>query len=245
MRIALIACMVLNREINRLSSESTQIVRTWWLRQGLHDTPSTLHQRLQSTIHEIEKENSELSPCMRFDAIALAYGLCSNSVENLSSSLPLIIPRCDDCISLLLGSSARYQELFSSFPGIYWFSRGWMEHAFTPSKEGYQKKHKEYSELYGEENADFLMETMNNWLLPYHYYAYISSPIGNDSAFRNQAKKAAKDFDMEFLAFDGSLDYLHSLINGPWPQDKFLFCPPGQRVALTFDIQKIKAVPIL
>ena len=244
MRIALIACMVLNREINNLISESDHVVRVWWLRQGLHDTPSILHEKLQSAIHEIEKENDDLSPPMRFNAIALAYGLCSNSVENLSSALPLVIPRCDDCISLLLGSVERYQTLFSDYPGIYWFSRGWMEHAFIPSKENYQKKREEYAALYGEENADFLIESMNSWLAPYHYYAYISSPIGNDHAFCDKAKSIAEDFDMNFVTFDGSLNYLYDLINGIWSSDRFLHCPPGQKVMLSFDERKIIAAPI-
>lgn len=100
MRIAMIGCMVMNREISLLISKSENIVRVWWLRQGLHDTPDILRAQLQKTIDEIERENQALRESQRFQAIVLAYGLCSNSVIGLRSrTLPIVVPRCDDCIS--------------------------------------------------------------------------------------------------------------------------------------------------
>lgn len=159
MRLALVGCMVMNREIGRLISESDNVVRAWWMRQGLHDTPDVLRSELQRTVDEIEKENEKIPQSLRFQAVVLAYGLCSNGVIGLRSrSLPIIIPRCDDCISLFLGSADRYRRLFREMPGAYWYNNGWIEQAFTPSKENYAKKRAEYVERYGEDNADFLME---------------------------------------------------------------------------------------
>ena len=56
-----------------------------------------------------------------------------------SRSLPVIVPRCDDCISLFLGSAERYRKLFRELPGIYWYNNGWIEQAFTPSRENYAR----------------------------------------------------------------------------------------------------------
>ena len=50
MRIAFIGCMVMNREISHLVSESQYPIRTWWLRQGLHETPDILRHELQRAI---------------------------------------------------------------------------------------------------------------------------------------------------------------------------------------------------
>ena len=120
MRIAIIGCMVMNREISRLVSESRNTVRVWWLRQGLHDTPDILRTELQRALDEIERENSLLPENLRFEAVVLAYGLCSNGVLGLRSrSLPVVVPRCDDCISLFLGSADRYRQLFHDLPGVY------------------------------------------------------------------------------------------------------------------------------
>ena len=154
MRIAIIGCMVMNREISRLAADSRHVVRVWWQRQGLHDTPDILRAELQKNIDAIERENEQLRPNQRFEAIVLAYGLCSNGVIGLRSrSLPVIVPRCDDCISLFLGSAERYRELFHKLPGIYWYNRGWIEQAFTPSKENYRLQREEYVQEYGEEKS--------------------------------------------------------------------------------------------
>ena len=123
MRIAISGCMVMNREISHLVADSRHVVRVWWLRQGLHDTPDILRTELQLAIDAIERENEKLPENLRFEAVVLAYGLCSNGVIGLRSrSLPVVVPRCDDCISLFLGSADRYRALFQKLPGVYWYN---------------------------------------------------------------------------------------------------------------------------
>ena len=45
MRIAFIGCMVLNREVSREVTCSSNMIRPWWLKQGLHDTPDILREK--------------------------------------------------------------------------------------------------------------------------------------------------------------------------------------------------------
>src|SRR5699024_6550501 len=193
MRIAFIGCMVMNREISHLVSVSQYPIRTWWLRQGLHDTPDILRHELQRVIDEIERENSLLRVEQRFDVICLGYGLCSNGVVGLRPrSIPLVIPRCDDCISLFLGSADRYRALFQQHPGVYWYNPGWIEQAFTPSTENYRRRREQYIELYGEENADFLMESTNSWMHDYKSCGYITCPLCQYPEYEAYTKQAAQ-----------------------------------------------------
>lgn len=250
MRIAIIGCMVMNREISRLVSESKNNVRVWWMRQGLHDTPDVLHSELQRTIDSIEQENAILRPGFRFEAIVLAYGLCSNGVLGLQShSVPVIVPRCDDCISLFLGSAERYRKYFREYPGTYWYNRGWIEQAFTPSRQNYAAMRAEYVEKYGEENADYLMTCTNDWMKNYRRCGFISSPCGKDDSgeedepYEAYTKAAAADFGWKFQKFEGSMDYLTSLVNGPWDDDRFLTCPPQSRIIADYTNRKFRSVP--
>lgn len=239
MRIALIGCLVMNREICRLIAESPNPVRAFWLRQGLHDTPDLLRSEVQKRIDQIEEENTLLREEFRFEAIVLAYGLCSNGTLGLiSRSLPLIIPRCDDCISLLLGSADRYRACFQEMPGTYWYSRGWVEQAFTPSKERYAALREEYVQDFGEDNADYLMECSNGWMERYSRCAYIASPDGEDAAEEACARQAAVDFGWEFRRFAGDNALLSRLLNGPWEDREFLVCPPGCRIAADYSERK-------
>ncbi len=69
MRIAIIGCMVMNREISHLVADSRHVVRVWWLRQGLHDTPDILRTELQLAIDDIERE--KIAAAVRFGLAAL------------------------------------------------------------------------------------------------------------------------------------------------------------------------------
>lgn len=244
MRIALIGCMVMNREISHLVSESRHIVRTWWLRQGLHDTPDVLHEELQRLVDEVEMENGNLAESLRFDRIVLAYGLCSNGVLGLRSrTLPIVVPRCDDCISLFLGSAERYRQLFRELPGIYWYTDGWIEHAVTPSKENEQKRRESYVETYGEENADYLMECTGSWIGNYFHCGYITCPLKERPAYKAYAQQAANDFNWKFCEIPGDMSYMDALVNGPWDEERFLTCPPGHRIEPDYTDRKFRSMP--
>lgn len=134
LRLAMIACEVMVREVSFLTAQSEHIISVRWMKQGLHDNPSMLNRMLKEKIAEIEELNEQMSADKKFDAIVLGYGLCSNGVIGISAeTLPLVIPKCDDCIALFLGSQSRYLELFRQYKGIYWYTPGWVERAFTPS----------------------------------------------------------------------------------------------------------------
>lgn len=244
MRIALIGCMVLSRPISYLAAQSANTVRTWWLRQNFHNTPELLHLELQKLIREIEEENVRLLPHERFDAVVLAYGLCSNSVIGLRSlTLPLVIPRCDDCITLFLGSAERYQTYFRDYPGTFWYTTGWIEHGDPPSRARYQRERAEYAEKYGEDNADYLMECSSQWLSNYRHCGYITSPLGDFSEHIAFTRQAAEDFGWSYQEFQGDLKYLTALVNGPWDDDRFLISPPQSRVAAEYSPRKFCSIP--
>ncbi len=244
MRIAMIGCMVMNREISHLVAKSRHIIRVWWLRQGLHDTPDLLRTQLQQTVDAIEHENELLPLGTHFDAIVLAYGLCSNGVIGLRSrSLPIVVPRCDDCISLFLGSAERYRQLFAKMDGAYWYNAGWIEQSFTPSKKNYALQRAQYAEEYGEENADYLMECTNSWMTNYKSCGFITCPLGDKPEHEAYARQAADDFGWEFVKVEGEMGYLDALVNGPWDDGRFLTCPPRSRIVADYSDKKFRSEP--
>lgn len=245
MNIALIGCQVLSREISYEVVASSHCIRTWWLRQGLHDTPDLLRRDVQKTIDAIEAENECLPEDKRFEIICLGYGLCSNGVIGLRArSLPLVIPRCDDCISLFLGSSERYLALFKQYAGCYWYNTGWIENAFTPSEHSYQTRLEQYIEEYGEDNAEYLLEMENSWIKNYHHCCYIKSPVCERPEHERYTREAAEHFGWEYHCEQGDNTFLHALLNGPWEESRFLTCPPGCRVAEEFTGKKFQALPV-
>ena len=129
MRIHIVACRVLSRELNALAATSPHVVELTWLPQGLHNTPDKLRAMLTETLGGLYRQRDEGLLREWPDVIALGYGLCSNGVVGVESrDTPLVIPKTDDCIAMFVGSQKRYLELFSQYNGCYWLNNGWIEY---------------------------------------------------------------------------------------------------------------------
>ena len=245
MRIHIIACQVFSRELCALAAYSDNVIEFTWLPQGLHDTPARLREMADEAIREIsaryERKISKHLP----DVVVLGYGLCSNGVVGLEAGeIPLVIPRTDDCIGIFLGSQERYLELFRDYPGTYWLNNGWIESAFIPTKEQLAARREEYVELYGEDNADFLMEQDVLWTQNYHSCGYIHSAAYRNPDYEQIARQTAREHGWEYHAFEGSGRLLQKMINGTWDDSEFLVVPPHHTVEAAYDGSKIKAVPV-
>lgn len=241
MKLALISCAVLNRDINYCIYNSKNVVHSFWLEQGLHDIPKTLHELLCEKIKEIEKLNENFSDDKKFDAILIGYGLCSNSILNIEAiNLPLVIPKCDDCIALFLGSQKKYLELFNSHKGIYWFNKTWVEHAFIPSEENYKKLYDKYVIEFDEDNAEFLIEQETSFTRNYENTFFIKSAIYDDYEEREFIKGNAKYFNWKYKEIDSDISLLKKFIDGDWDEN-FLICEKGYKIAPDYSEQKILA----
>mgnify|MGYP001304133130 CR=1 FL=1 len=246
MNLAVIACHVLNRELSLACAESPNVTRVFWLEQGLHNTPELLRQRIQNCIGEIDRYQEytrrHYSAHKLFDAVVLGYGLCSNGVVGVQAgSLPLTVPRCDDCIALFLGSQQRYLQEFGSRDGIYWYNPGWIETGSTPSAEYYAEKLERYRRQYGEDNARYLMEAENGWISEYQNCVYIRSPRFPHPDYEEYTRRAAQQYGWQYHCLEGDDNLLRHLVNGPWPDDLFLTCQPGERIEAEYTGKKVRA----
>ena len=80
----------------------------------------------------------------------LGFGNCGNAIQGLKSGdFELIVPRLDDCVSLVLGSQ-RYRERYSREHHAFYLTDGWITGSRTIEVE-----YNEMIEDYGEEEADY------------------------------------------------------------------------------------------
>ncbi|MGI6169557.1 MAG: DUF1638 domain-containing protein [Christensenellales bacterium] len=238
MRLKLIACKVFYREISLLTATCKHFIDVTYLQQGLHDTPKKLNQALQNEIVRIDQGDDIYSTPDRhgqdFDAILIGYGLCSNGVVGLfSEKYRLVIPRIDDCIGLFLGSREHYKQAFDANPGTYWYTPSWIECAYTPSIRNIELKREKYVEMYGEENADYLIEnefSTDN----YSTAAYIKWEGLDFPEYEEYTRQAAADMGWNYLDFLGKDYFLRDFIQGKW-DERFLVVPPGSEVKAEYD----------
>lgn len=236
MRIKCLACDVLARPIYLCAAHSPHIVDVELLRRGLHNHPPSLRSELQARIDAAAGEG--------YDAVALAYGLCGQATAGLQArDVPVVVPRAHDCITIFLGSRARYQREFSENPGTYWYGLDYGERSDEDSAglalgassgTDIEAVYDEYVRKYGKDNADYLMEAMGAWQSHYQRAAFVDMGVGDGSKVEQQAQADAARRGWRYERVAGDMMLVRRLLNGDWEED-FLILQPGQRLAMTYD----------
>ena len=239
MRLKVIACKVLYRELYYLSWNSKNIIDIQLMEQQLHCTPEKLRVCVQAQIDATEAEDT------KYDAIILGYCLCSNGVVGLHSDhTPLVIARGHDCITLLLGSKKRYRDIFDNGRGgIYWYSPGWIEHSLQPGKERYEAVYADYVKRFGEENADYLMEMEQSWMREYSQAVYVDWPQLHHESYWKYTQECADFLHWECHMVEGNDSLMRGLLEGPWEDSgQYLVVPPGYTIQPTYD-SAVETIP--
>ncbi len=232
-RYHIVSCHVLWRELCHFASSAECVYDFTFLPQGLHNTPPKLREDLQAAIDAVDN---------RADAVLIGYGLCSRGIDGIvARDKPLVVMRGHDCITFLLGSKEKYQEYFNTHPGTYWYSPGWIDTNTQPSQARYDTVRQQYAEQYGEENADYLMQSCENWYNEYSHATYIELGIGNEDYYKNYTLECARWLNWQTTIVQGQPELLIDFLTGRWDDERFLVVKPGQKIIATMDDKIIGA----
>jgi hypothetical protein len=224
--VVVVACQVLQDLLSNLLPDGLAKQVTF-MDYGLHRVPGRMAGALQEVLDGLKNPS----------LVVLGYGLCGTGLKGLKAGPhTLLVPRVDDCISLLLGSYRSYMREFQAVPGTYYLSKGWLESGSHPLKE-----YQEYVLRYGEKEAMWLMDQQYQ-----HYERLIL--VAHDRAdletYRPQALEIARfceRWDMRYEEMLGSDRYVRRLVElaeqlrrngaGASVVDKdFLIIPPGGEI---------------
>lgn len=188
-----------------------------FLDYGLHSVPRKLQASLQEAIDSIPEPS----------LVVLGYGLCGNGLKDLRAGPhTLLVPRADDCITILLGSYAAYRREFDAVPGTYYLTKGWLESGSDPLKE-YHK----LLEKYGEETASWIMDQQ---YANYKRLVFIAHSPSDLETYRPRALEVAQyceRWGFQYEEIIGTDAYIRRLIDAAAdPQHAgpdFVVVPPG------------------
>jgi hypothetical protein len=232
MRILLIGCEVIIRELSDAITRSPHVVDARFLSKGLHDRGArAMRGALQDAIDQVETQAD------KYDAIALGYGLCGNGLAGLEArSIPLVMPRAHDCITLLMGNRSRFEHYFQDHPGVYYRSTGWVERGadlepLARTQIGVGDSLDALVDRYGEENGRFLYEELTRYRQNYRQLTFIETGIEPDGRAKEDARLEAAEKGWTFEKVQGDLRLFRGLLAGSWDESDYLVVPPGHRIA--------------
>ena len=212
-RTVLIACKTLEDEVRHVLDSAGLRMDIEWMESGLHNTPRRLHDKLQAILDGMAAEVRR---------VLLGFGNCGNAVHQLrTGDFELVIPRVDDCISLLLGSDEHREELNRRFRGIY-LTEGWMRGERTLVAE-----YRHMLDRYGAETTeDVIRATYAN----YRSICLLDTGAYDVASLLAESAEIAAVIGLKQEVVPATTAYLAELVCGPWPAGRFLTVPPNSEL---------------
>jgi hypothetical protein len=210
---AVVACEVMRREFEAVIGGRD--LPLYLADYALHSRPQEMAGRVMEKILLAQAQGAE--------HILLGYGRCSNGVLGVRAEGGLTMPRCHDCIAMLLGSPKRYHNIFYRYPGAYFLSAGWVEVYGDPLST----VEKKYAPRLGDKKA---LRGMQLELANYKYIIYINNGVGDAAALKERALENCRVFEKEYLEIEAGLEYFSALVDGPRRKGHFINLPPGQEL---------------
>ena len=245
MRLKLISCEVLYREMCAAVARSPHQVDVEFLPKGLHDLGcGPMLEKVQSMVDGVDASV--------YDGILLGYGLCGNGIAGLTArTIPVVLTRAHDCITLFLGSKERYQEYFQRNPGVYFKTTGWIERGGnaelsqdTLRKQGFALTDAELVAKYGPENAEFLKNELHRYTLKYHQFTFIEMGVEPDDRFEKCTLETAMERGWKYEKVKGDMSLIQGLVDGNWDDQRYLVVRPGYRVVALYDDNIMGTEPV-
>jgi hypothetical protein len=216
--VVVIACRALEQLIRSVLPDSLPIT---FMGYELHQRPKDMAPALQANIDALPEPS----------IVLLGYGLCGNGTVGVRSGPHvLIMPRTHDCIAIFLGSFMAHAERFQKDPRTFYLTKGWLE-----SGDGPLYDHQVFAAEYGEETADYLVDTMYRHYRRICFVAFSEEELAQ---YRPQAQAVAEfcraRWGMEYEEVLGSDRLVRELTSMPARFDsgneEFVVIPPGGEV---------------
>ena len=243
MYFKLLTCDVFTREVCHCIARSPHTIDVTFTEKGQHEESDTLRSIIQGKIDETEEGGKD------YDAILLAYGLCGNATAQVTArSTRLVLPRAHDCCTIYLGSRERFRELFEDNPSRPFSSAGYMERGDEYIHEGdtgkllgLDRSYEDYVDQYGEDNARFIMESLQLSRDAHtdNKVVYIDVPETSQRDCVELCRSQAQKDGREFVLVPGDIRLIRMLIDGQWNPDEFLIVEPGESVRAVYDWDEI------
>ncbi len=180
MRIGVVACRIMKRELDKALEGAEGITEVIYLEEGKHVYPIELKAAVMEKIDSIKD---------KVDVIFLGYGNCQ-SLKGIEDEfdIPIVHPQAEDCIAILL-TPERYAEEITKEAGTWFMTPGWAELGVGMILKALRLDR--FAGL-GVDPMEMAKELFSN----YTRGLYIDTGVGDNEYFIGKAKQSCDMFDI-------------------------------------------------
>lgn len=194
----IIACEAYRGELSAFAHEIK--VPILWIEQALHNVPDQLHRIILEKIKEAE---SGLNPG---DTVLLFLGNCGGALTGVySKTLYLIYPDVADCIPVILGSLAKFNNLQAEMPGSFYLNKNWIDAGEDPLNSS-----RKYIEAYGEKKGWKVARLMYK---NYTDFVLIDNGCYDLDSYRLHVHESCTRFGKAYREEKGDLKFIEAILN--------------------------------
>ena len=196
MRIGIIACDILKLELEKILDELNWSPPAVFLDAAQHVDPQSMRTELIKQINAMAAQ---------VDAVLLGYGTCQ-SLEGIEDAcdVQVILPKADDCISLLLGPE-QYALERQKEAGTWFMTPGWAE---VGADMVIKELHLDRVKKYGKDP----MEMARRLFADYRRGLFIDTGVGDKAAVAAKAGKFCVDFNLTLEETTSDCDLLRQCV---------------------------------
>ena len=208
-------CIILACDSLRLHVEAAQAKMGTC--HGVRLLDSTLHAWPEKMNEAVFEAIAELPP--QVDTVLLAMGLCGGSVSGKPVPRRTVIPKVDDCITLLLHRDQTWHPDLKECGHFYLTDT-------LDSRLSIENMHRRLREDYGEQDG---MEIFNMWFASYESVDIIDTGAYDcrSAEYVEKARRQAALVNCPLTYVDGSNLLLEKLVSGQWDH-QFIVAEKGQ-----------------
>lgn len=188
MRIGVIACATIKREIARVVENDPDVTGVVYLEAALHAHPGKMRDVIIEQVNALEG---------KVDAVFLGYGFCQSlrGIEQVVR-VPTVLPPYDDCIMLML-TPERYAAEIEREVGTWFMSPGWAE---VGAEMIIKELDLDRATTYGRDPMDMAKRLFTHYKRGLFFNTGL--PAEELGPYREKAQKFCADFSLEFEETD-------------------------------------------
>jgi hypothetical protein len=208
----IITCKTLEEELTLAMKNTGLEYPVEYIESGLHERPKKLAEAVEEKLAEVKA-----------DRILMCIGQCGNALIGLNSGpFEIVLPKVDDCLSLLIGST-RKKAALSLEDRAFFLTKGWLKGEST-----IMSQFKRSVEEYGEDIALSIIETL---YANYRTMGLIDTGTSPIDELWAQTEEVSWLLKFDRKVYPGTIAYIEQLLTGPWDDGRFIVKKPGETIS--------------